>query len=161
MNQAEDNKDKMFYSMGEVTELLDVKASLVRYWEGEFTIIKPHKNKKGNRMFTPKDVENLKLIHHLLKDKRLTIEGAKKYLKAGKKGSEDDTMELIDRLMSIRSTLEELRMELSDDEPTPQPVKEVKAQPKPSQLSEQEPLAEVVAVGDEVTSLRIIEQTLF
>lgn len=160
MNQAEDNKDKMFYSMGEVTELLDVKASLVRYWEGEFTIIKPHKNKKGNRMFTPKDVENLKLIHHLLKDKRLTIEGAKKYLKAGKKGSEDDTMELIDRLMSIRSTLEELRMELSDDEPTQQPAA-VKAQPKPKQQSQQEPLAEVVAVGDDVTSVRIVEQTLF
>lgn len=160
MNQAEDNKDKMFYSMGEVTELLDVKASLVRYWEGEFTVIKPHKNKKGNRMFTPKDVENLKLIHHLLKDKRLTIEGAKKYLKAGKKGSEDDTMELIDRLMSIRSTLEELRMELSDDEPTQQPAA-VKAQPKPKQQSQQEPLAEVVAVGDDVTSVRIVEQTLF
>lgn len=160
MNQAEDNKDKMFYSMGEVTELLDVKASLVRYWEGEFTVIKPHKNKKGNRMFTPKDVENLKLIHHLLKDKRLTIEGAKKYIKAGKKGSEDDTMELIDRLMSIRSTLEELRMELSDDEPTQQPAA-VKAQPKPKQQSQQEPLAEVVAVGDDVTSVRIVEQTLF
>lgn len=160
MNQAEDNKDKMFYSMGEVTELLDVKASLVRYWEGEFSVIKPHKNKKGNRMFTPKDVENLKLIHHLLKDKRLTIEGAKKYIKAGKKGSEDDTMELIDRLMSIRSTLEELRMELSDDEPTQQPAA-VKAQPKPKQQSQQEPLAEVVAVGDDVTSVRIVEQTLF
>lgn len=150
----------MFYSMGEVTELLDVKASLVRYWEGEFNILKPHKNKKGNRMFTPKDVENLKLIHHLLKDKRLTIEGAKKYLKAGKRDSEDDTMELIDKLMSIRTTLEEIRMELSDDEPA-EPIKAAKVKPEPTPQTEQEPLAEVVAVGDDVTSVRIVEQTLF
>ena len=67
---------KLLYSMGEVTDMFDVNASLIRYWESKFDCIRPHKNKKGNRMFTPSDVENLKLIYHLVKEKGMTLEGA-------------------------------------------------------------------------------------
>ena len=72
---------KLLYSMGEVTEMFDVNASLIRYWESKFDCIKPHKNKKGNRMFTPADVENLKLIYHLVKEKGMTLEGANMAMK--------------------------------------------------------------------------------
>ena len=57
---------KLFYSMGEVSEMFDVNPSLIRFWEQKFDILKPDKNKKGNRLFTPKDVEILKLIYHLV-----------------------------------------------------------------------------------------------
>ena len=71
-------REKLFYSIGEVASMLGEQTSAIRYWEKEFDILKPRKNKKGNRLFTPKDVENLKLIHHLLKDKGMTIAGVKK-----------------------------------------------------------------------------------
>ncbi|MDE7129690.1 MAG: MerR family transcriptional regulator, partial [Alistipes sp.] len=72
---------KLLYSMGEVTEMFDVNASLIRYWESKFDCIRPRKNKKGNRLFTPEDVENLKLIYHLVKEIGMTLEGAKRTMK--------------------------------------------------------------------------------
>ena len=75
----EDNKNrKLFYSIGEVAQMLGEQTSAIRYWEKEFKILKPKKNKKGNRLFSPADVDNLKLIHFLLKEKGMTIAGAKK-----------------------------------------------------------------------------------
>jgi len=76
---------KLFYSMGEVAEMFDVNASLIRFWEKEFDIIKPKKNKKGNRLFTPADIDNFKVIYNLVKEQGLTLEGAKKYLKENRK----------------------------------------------------------------------------
>ena len=69
---------KLYYTIGEVAEMFDVNTSLIRFWEKEFSIIQPKKNRKGNRMFTPKDIENLQVIYHLLKERGYTIEGAKR-----------------------------------------------------------------------------------
>lgn len=106
---------KMFYSMGEVAEMFDVKPSLLRFWEAEFDILKPKRNKKGNRLFTPSDVENLKLIYHLVKERGMTLEGAKRTMKQNRRGkglSRD--AELLERLQKIRAELAEVRDGLRD-----------------------------------------------
>ena len=105
---------KLLYSMGEVTEMFDVNASLIRYWESKFDCIKPHKNKKGNRMFTPSDVENLKLIYHLGKEKGMTLEGANKTMK-GRGKSVQREISILERLQNIRAMLVEVRESLGDD----------------------------------------------
>ncbi len=106
---------KLFYSMGEVSEMFDVNPSLIRHWEKNFDAIRPTKNKKGNRMFSPEDVENLKLIYHLVKEQGMTLQGAAKCLKqSGKEVPRD--VELMERLQNIRSLLLEVREELKADE---------------------------------------------
>ena len=91
---------KLFYSMGEVSEMFDVNPSLIRHWESKFEVLKPQKNKKGNRMFTPEDVENLKLIYHLVKERGMTLDGARRALK--------------ERWQSIRAQRVEVRNELKE-----------------------------------------------
>lgn len=76
---------KLYYTIGEVSELFVVNTSLIRFWEKEFDVIKPKKNKKGNRLFTPEDIDNFKVIYNLVKEQGFTLEGAKKYLKENKK----------------------------------------------------------------------------
>lgn len=73
--------NKMYYTMGEVTEMFNVNASQIRFYEKEFEVLQPKKNKKGNRLFTPEDIENLKIIFHLVDDKGFTLKGAKEHLK--------------------------------------------------------------------------------
>lgn len=107
---------KLLYSMGEVTEMFDVNPSLIRYWESKFDCIKPHKNKKGNRMFTPSDVENLKLIYHLVKEKGMTLEGANQAMKRRGKSVKRD-VSILERLQSIRAMLVEVRESLGDTSP--------------------------------------------
>ncbi|MBO5890199.1 MAG: MerR family transcriptional regulator [Alistipes sp.] len=107
---------KLLYSMGEVTEMFDVNASLIRYWESKFDCIKPHKNKKGNRMFTPSDVENLKLIYHLVKEKGMTLEGANMAMKRRGKSVQRD-VSILERLQHIRAMLLEVRESLGDNTP--------------------------------------------
>ncbi|MDR2886010.1 MAG: MerR family transcriptional regulator [Rikenellaceae bacterium] len=114
----EEKSRKIYYTMGEVTEMLDVSHSLVRHWEKNFPMLKPHKNKKGNRLFTPADVETLKLIYHLVKEKGMTLAGAKMALKKGH-GEVSREAELMERLQTVRSLLEEIRQELKDNEDTP------------------------------------------
>jgi len=100
--------NKLYYSIGEVAKMFDVNVSLIRYWENEFSILKPKKNKKGNRLFTPKDIDNLHLIYHLVKEKRLTLEGAKMKLKENK----DSTMqnfEVVKKLKNVKKMLLEIR----------------------------------------------------
>ena len=95
--------EKLFYSMGEVAEMFDVNASLIRHWESQFSVIRPNRNKKGNRLFSPQDVENLKLIYHLVKERGMTLEGAKKALKqkpAAEGGVQRDA-ELIDKAQQL------------------------------------------------------------
>lgn len=75
---------KHYYSIGEVAKMFDVSTSLIRFWEGQFSILKPKKNRKGNRLFTTKDIDNLHAIYHLLRERGYTIEGAKKKLKENK-----------------------------------------------------------------------------
>lgn len=107
---------KLLYTMGEVTEMFDVNASLIRYWESKFDSIKPHKNKKGNRMFTPSDIETLKLIYHLVKEKGMTLEGANMAMKRRGKRVQRD-VSILERLQNIRAMLLEVRDSLGDDTP--------------------------------------------
>ena len=134
---------KMFYSMGEVAEMFDVKPSLLRHWEAKFDILRPHKNKKGNRMFTPEDVENLKLIYHLVKERGMTLAGAAQYLKNGITDTMRRDMELLDRLQKIRAELVEVREQLKDV-PDGYTVVEV-AQPE-EEIVIEEPTEEVAPV---------------
>ena len=99
---------KLYYSISEVSELFNVNSSLIRFWEKEFDIIKPKKNKKGNRSFTQKDIENLKLIYHLVKERGFTLDGAKKQLKQNK-GELKQKFEMINKLKFIRESLIELK----------------------------------------------------
>lgn len=96
--------------------MFDVNASLIRYWESKFDCIKPHKNKKGNRMFTPSDIENLKLIYHLVKEKGMTLEGANLAMKRRGKSVKRD-VSILERLQNIRAMLLEIRETLGDDSP--------------------------------------------
>ena len=107
--------EKIFYSMGEVAEMFDVKTSLIRHWEAQFSILQPKRNKKGNRLFTPEDVENLKVIYHLVKERGMTLEGAKRAMKrraAGGDGEIRREAELMTRLRHIRALLVEVREDL-------------------------------------------------
>ena len=102
---------KLYYSIGEVAKMFDVNTSMIRYWEKEFDILKPKKNKKGNRLFTQKDLENLKVIYHLLKERGFTIDGAKKKLRENKSDTVN-TADVVARLKEIRNTLMEIKRQL-------------------------------------------------
>lgn len=102
---------KIYYSMGEVSEMFDVNPSLIRFWEQKFTILKPEKNKKGNRLFTRQDVDNLKLIYHLVKENGMTLAGAQKRLKENREGIERN-LEIIERLQAVKAMLLEVRQQL-------------------------------------------------
>jgi len=104
-------KEKLFYKIGEVAKMFDVNISAVRFWEKEFDILKPKKNKKGNRLFTPKDIKNIQVIHHLLKERGFTIEGAKKKLKENKTDTINN-IEITMHLKKIKGFLVNLRKEL-------------------------------------------------
>jgi DNA-binding transcriptional MerR regulator len=104
-------KDKLYYSIGEVAKMFGVNQSLIRFWEGEFSIIKPKKNKKGNRLFTPKDVDNFHLIFHLVKERGYTLQGAKQKL-AEQSDDINENFEVVKRLKDIRSFLVDLEKEL-------------------------------------------------
>jgi DNA-binding transcriptional MerR regulator len=103
--------EKHFYSIGEVAEMFGVNTSLIRFWENEFDHIKPYKNKKGNRLFTLENIEELKVIHHLVKERGMTLKGAKQKLKQNK-SDEIPEMELVQRLKAIRELLIEIKEEL-------------------------------------------------
>ena len=109
--------DNLFYSMGEVAEMFDVNTSLIRHWESQFSILRPKRNKKGNRLFSPEDVENLKMIYHRVKERGMTLEGAKKALrKAPSESGVDRDAELMERLQRIRALLVEVREDLKAGE---------------------------------------------
>jgi len=102
---------KLYHSIGEVSKMFDVNTSLIRFWEKEFAIIKPKKNKKGNRMFTKQDVDNFHIIFHLVKERGFTLEGAKQKLK----GNKEDTInnvEVIKSLENIKDFLLEVKSQL-------------------------------------------------
>ncbi len=102
---------KLYYSIGEVAKIFEVNSSLIRFWESEFDILKPKKNKKGNRLFTQKDLAYLKIIYDLVKEKGYTLEGAKRALKEDR-NTLLEQQELKDRLRKIRKQLVLLREEL-------------------------------------------------
>lgn len=113
VNIPEDQElnSKLYYPIGEVAHMFNVNISLIRYWEKEFDILKPKKNRKGDRFFRPDDIRHLKMIYFLLKEKKYTIEGAKIFLKKGMKvGAQFETIEV---LKHIKSMLLELKAGLS------------------------------------------------
>ena len=103
--------EKLFYKISEAAEMFSVNISAIRFWEKEFEILKPKKNKKGNRLFTPKDIKNLKIIHHLLKERGFTVERAKRKLKENKTDTINN-IEIVSHLKDIRGFLVNLREEL-------------------------------------------------
>lgn len=98
---------KMYYSMSNVADMFKVNQSLIRFWENEFDILKPKKNGKGDRLFRPEDVKNLKLIYHLLRERKYTIEGAKDFLKKNKHAEEKFMM--IESLKKLKGFLNEIK----------------------------------------------------
>jgi len=108
MPYKEKKVEKLYYAIGEVAEMLNVPVSTVRFWENEFDILKPMKNKKGNRLFTPSDIKNLRIIHHLLKEEGMTLEGTRKRL-SGKWDETDYKFEIYESLQKIKSILLDIR----------------------------------------------------
>ncbi len=111
MPYKEKEINKMYYTMGEVSAMFDVNQSLLRYYEKEFDILQPKKNKKGNRYFTPDDVENLKIIFHLIRDKGYTLAGAKEHLKNNMAGTKDN-QSVINALENLKRFLLEVKEQL-------------------------------------------------
>lgn len=105
------NATKLYHSIGEVAKLFNVSTSLIRFWEKEFDILKPRKNKKGDRLFTQTDIENLHIIYHLIKERGFTLEGARKKLKENKKDTVDN-FRVIQSLEKIKSFLENIKKDL-------------------------------------------------
>ncbi len=103
--------EKLYYSIGEVAKAFHVNNSLIRFWEKEFDVLKPKKNAKGNRKFTPEDIKHLKFIYHLVKERGFTLEGAKTHLKENKKQSLK-TFEIIAKLESVKHKLITLKTNL-------------------------------------------------
>lgn len=108
--------EKLYYSMGEVTEMFDVNPSLIRYWGTQFDVLRPKRNKKGNRMFTAEDIATLKLIYHLVKERGMTIDGARKALKVRRSDTATPReVELLERLQRLRAMLVQVREELGGE----------------------------------------------
>lgn len=108
MPYKEKSIEKLYYSIGEVSRILGVPVSTVRFWENEFDLLKPMKNKKGNRLFTQRDVKNLKIIHRLLKEEGMTLAGVKMRL-TGKWEETDNIFEIGESLRKIKMILLDLR----------------------------------------------------
>ena len=105
MPYKESKTEKMFYSIGEVADIFGENTSLIRFWANKFNdVIKPQKNKKGNRMFTPEDIANFRIIHQLVREKGMTLDGAHKRMKDNRTGE--------DRSAEVKESLERIKQEL-------------------------------------------------
>lgn len=104
--------EKLYYSIGEVAEMFGVSKSLIRFWETEFDILKPRKNQKGNRLFTKKDIDNLKIIYHLVKEKGFTLDGARKKLKETQPQKLESNVDVSEKLKSLKAFLVELNKQI-------------------------------------------------
>ncbi len=111
MPYKEKEISRLYYPIGEVAEMFNVNTSLIRFWENEFEILQPKKNKKGNRLFTPEDVENIKLIYHLVKEKGYTLQGAKDKLKTGKLSLQENR-KVVDSLEKLKAFMVQLKDQL-------------------------------------------------
>ena len=101
---------KQYYSIGDVAQMFGVNTSLIRYWENEFDILEPRKNRKGDRFFKPSDIKHLQLIYDLLRRRKFTIDGARDYLK--KNGKAEERYQMIGALQKLRSFLLEIKAHL-------------------------------------------------
>jgi DNA-binding transcriptional MerR regulator len=111
MPYKEPKIEKLYYSIGEVAGMFNVNASLIRFWEKEFQIIKPQKNKKGNRLFTKDDIDNFHIIYHLVKEKGMTLKGAQKKMKENKVDTYNN-FEVVKALEGIKQMLLNIRGEM-------------------------------------------------
>lgn len=141
-------KGKIYYSMGEVAELFGVNASLLRFWEEEFPILKIAKNSRGHRIYTTADVDNIRLIYYLVKEQGMTLEGAKKRIRQNRDGVNRDA-EIVEHLRSIRNMLAALREELGGDTQVIEIEEEDEEVVVADKVAEESPVAEVLAVMDE------------
>lgn len=114
MSDTEKTIKKLYYTIGEVAKMFKVNTSLIRFWEKEFDIIKPAKNKKGNRLFTPDDIDNFHLIFHLVKEKGMTLSGAKNAIKI-RNSKTQDNFELLKLLKNIKNDLLEIKNNLEQE----------------------------------------------
>ncbi len=112
MQEIEHKKGKLYYTMGEVAEMFDVNQSLLRYWEQEFDVLRPRRNKKGNRLFTPKDVDTVRTIYHLLKERDMKIDAARRYMAVNRAEADRDAV-IVEKLLSIKAMLAEIKQELT------------------------------------------------
>lgn len=106
-----DLPEKLYYSIGEVADAFGVNTSLIRFWEKEFDVLKPKKNAKGNRRFTPQDIKNLELIFHLVKERGFTLDGAKIFLQENRQKTLD-RFEIIRKLEAVKASLLKIKEEL-------------------------------------------------
>lgn len=114
MAYKEYKPEKLYYSIGEVAELLGESTSLVRFWTDSFSnFVRPERNAKGDRKYTPKDIENLRIIHHLVKDKKMTLEGAAARMKVNKEGL-DNRAEVVQRLKGIKEMLQDIAKSIDE-----------------------------------------------
>lgn len=141
-------KGKIYYSMGEVAELFGVNASLLRFWEEEFPILKIAKNSRGHRIYTTADVDNIRLIYYLVKEQGMTLEGAKKRIRQNRDGVNRDA-EIVEHLRSIRNMLAALREELGGDTQVIEIEEEDEEVVVADKVAEESPVAEVLAAMDE------------
>ncbi len=111
MAYKEKEIEKLYYSIGEVSDMFNVAPSLIRFWESEFDLIKPKKNRKVNRQFTKEDIDHVRTIYHLVKEKGFTLQGAKVMLRNDTQAVRDK-MEFLDSLKRVRGFLVELREKL-------------------------------------------------
>ena len=111
MTYKEKEISKLYYPIGEVAEMFDVNTSMIRFYEKEFEILQPKKNAKGNRLFRPEDLDNLKIIFHLIKDKGFTLQGAKDYMKTNKNEVQDN-QKIIVSLEKLKSFMNNLKEQL-------------------------------------------------
>lgn len=108
MSTNEEEVQKRYYTIGEVAKLFNVNPSLIRFWEGEFAVLQPKKNRKGNRLFTQEDIENIKIIYHLVKEKGYTLSGAKEEMKKNPNDIKD-IQKVIDSLAKLKGFLLEIK----------------------------------------------------
>jgi len=113
MVNRSDDSSKLYYSISEVSAMFSVNASLIRFWEKEFDIIKPRKNAKGNRLFTQQDIDNIALIHHYVKERRLTLEGARQKIRENCDDAEH-TFHIVQSLKKVRAILMEIKENLDE-----------------------------------------------
>lgn len=106
-----DLPEKLYYGIGEVAKAFGVNTSLIRFWEKEFDVLKPKKNAKGNRKFTPQDIKNLEFIYHLVKERGFTLEGAKIHLKENKQKTLS-SYEIIHKLENVKAELLKIKNQL-------------------------------------------------
>lgn len=113
MPYKEKEIEKMYWSIGEVAEMYGVSTSLLRFWEKEFDILQPKKNRKGDRFFTQKDMENLKIIYHLVKERGFTLKGAKQQLRENKEQTVEK-VRIIESLEKVKGFLQDLKGQLEE-----------------------------------------------